>query len=367
MVLNYILIHLNTKEVLNSYVYFISIFALFLNFTNWGGRFFNTKEISKNPKNSKILIADLIFSKVILVFIAGFAVVFVPIGLKLRLLLLVLLFLKSLVPIFDSLIIFRKKSQIVFVTEVMFTVLFLFLVFTLGNKMDTVTFLTGFVLFELIKFGYYLITFWSEIAIRFSISDSIRVLRKSRFFFGVSMAGFVASKADLYVIGIMIDKETMSHYFIISSLSGVCMVVYATLINTFEATIYRFNHKVFQKLETSLQSFGVIFSVLSAIGFYIVMNLLYTIPTDFKFTLLFFANIFFFSLINFEMYRFTKLDKQKIVLIILLISGLINCGLSFMIVQQYLVFGAFLANTFGLLFNYLLLKIYFLKLNSNEV
>ena len=111
LLLNYILIHFNSKEVLNSYVYFISIFGLFFNFTNWGGKFFNTKEISKNPQMSKRLISNLISSKIILLFIVCFVVIFIPIQLELKFLLVALLFLKSLVPIFDSLILFRKKTH----------------------------------------------------------------------------------------------------------------------------------------------------------------------------------------------------------------------------------------------------------------
>lgn len=366
LLLNYILIHFNSKEVLNSYVYFISIFGLFFNFTNWGGKFFNTKEISKNPQMSKRLISNLISSKIILLFIVCFVVIFIPIQLELKFLLVALLFLKSLVPIFDSLILFRKKSQTVFTVETILSAGFLFLVFDNSNKLSPVTFLVCLIGFELVKFVYYLILFLDEISFCFSTNEAYKILKKSFYFFGVSLAGFIASKSDLYVIGILINKEVMSHYFIISSLSSMCMVVYATLINTFETSIFRFNHKVFQKLETFLKSFGLVFSLLSAIGFYIVTNLFYTIPIDYKFTILFFFNIFLFTLLNFEMYRFTKLEKQNIVLFFLVISGIINCAFSFLFIKQLLLFGAFLANTLGILINYLLMRFYIFKNHTYE-
>lgn len=361
LLLNYILIHLNSKEVLNSYVYFISIFGLFFNFTNWGGKFFNTKEISKSPQNSNKLISDLISSKFILLLIVSFGVAFVPIENRLKLLLILLLFLKSLVPIFDSLILFRKKSQIVFGIEVVLSASFLFLVFVYGNRLDTLKFLIGFLAFEILKFLYYLMLFWKEISFHFSAKAAYEILKKSFYFFGVSLAGFFASKADLYVIGILIDKETMSHYFIISSLSSMVMVVYATLVNTFATSIYRFSHKVFQKLESFLKSFGLVFSILSAIGFYVIVNFFYTIPVDFKFAVLFFVNIFLFTLLNFEMYRFTKLEKQQVILLFLILSGITNCVFSFLLIKEFLLFGALLANTIGILLNYLLFRFYILK------
>ena len=366
LLLNYILIHFNSKEVLTSYVYFISIFGLFFNFTNWGGRFFNTKEISKSPQNSKVLISDLISSKFILLLICCLGVAFVPLENHQKLLLVLLLFIKSLVPIFDSLILFRKKSQIVFGTEVVISASFLCLVSVYGNSLDTFKFLIGFVAFEILKFIYYLILFWREIAFRFSVKAAHEILKKSFYFFGVSLAGFVASKADLYVIGILIGKVNMSHYFIISSLSSIIMLVYATLVNTFATSIYRFSHNVFQKLESSLKSFGLVFSILSTIGFYATVNFFFSIPVDFKFAFLFFANIFLFTLLNFEMYRFTKLEKQQIIILFLIFSGITNCIFSFLLIKEFLLFGALLANTIGILLNYLLFRFYILKIHRHE-
>ena len=108
LILNYILLHYNSIEVLNTYVYFISIFGLFYIFTNWGGKFFNTKEISKSPKHSKILISNLISSKVVLLTFCCLLIVFLPLEIDLKILMIVFLFLKSLTPIFDALIIYRK-------------------------------------------------------------------------------------------------------------------------------------------------------------------------------------------------------------------------------------------------------------------
>lgn len=367
LVLNYILIHLDSNEVLNTYVYFISIFGLFFNFTNWGGKFFNTKEISKSPKNSKTLISNLISSKLILIFIAGLGLIFVPLPNQLNFLLLGFLFLKSFTAIFDSLILFKKKSQIVLTVEIILSVVFLFLIFIKGNSMSSVLFIVCFIGFELAKFLYYLTTFWNEISFQFSIAETYLVLKKSFYFFCVSLAGFLASKSDFYIIGLLINKETMSQYFIISSLSSMGMVVYASLINTFATSIYRFTNKMFKKLESFLKTFGLLFSFLSAVGFYIAVNWFYKIPVDFKFSFLFFANIFFFTLLNFEMYRFTKLEKQHVILAFLVFSGLINCVFSFLFIKKLLLFGALLANTIGILANYILFRFYITKKQNHEI
>ncbi len=339
---------------------------LFYIFANWGGRFFNTKKISENPKGVNSLVSSLISSKIILVVFSTLIIIFLPLKVEIKILIIVFLFLKSLTQIFDSLILYRKKSQIVFVTEVLLNTSFLLFIF-LYNNINPISFLLYFVILELLKSVYYFTILKSEISFKFSINKGYKILKKSIYFFGISIAGFVASKADFYIIGVLIDKQTMSYYFIISSLSGISMVIYASIINTFETSIYRFNNTLFKKLEHSLKSFGLLFSIVAAFGFYVSLNYLYKIPVDIKFTVFFLINIFIFTLINFEMYRFTKLEKQNIILIILILSGIINLVFSFLLINKMGLFGAFLANTLGLMFNYLFLRFYLVKKPINEV
>ena len=145
------------------------------------------------------------------------------------------------------------------------------------------------------------------------------------------------------------------------------MIVYASLINTFETSILRFNKKLFRKLEIKLRAFGLIFSIIATLGFYIAINYLYHISIDFKFTFMFLINTFLFTLINFEMYRFTKLEKQKTLLLVLIISGIINLSFSFFLVKEMVLFGAFLANTLGLFVNYILMRFFILKYAYHEI
>lgn len=359
--LNYILKNYFDNEILNTYVYFISVFGLLYVFTNWGGKFFITKEISKNPNQSKVLISDLISSKLILVVLSVLVLVFIPILTKIKMLIFVFLFLKSLVPIFDSLILYRKKSKFVLVIEIILNSIFFFILFHSINTLSPINFLIYFVLFEFIKSCFFLIAFRKEISFKFSSSKGFNVLKKSFYFFGLSLVGFAVSKSDFYIVGILLDKHFLSDYFIISSLLSISMIIYATIINSFETIIFRLNKYLFNKLENALKFFGFIFSIFATIGFYLSTNFIYKISVDVKLSVLFFVNILFFTLVNFEMYRYTKLEKQKIVLIILIIASIINCALSFYLIQEFLLFGALFANTIGIVFNYLLLCLYPLK------
>jgi len=367
LLLNFILINYYPEDVLNTYVYFVSIYGLFYVFTNWGSKFFITKQISSSPKDIKHLVTGSISSKLLLCVLASLIIIVLPLELGVKILMILFLLLKSLTPIFNGLIIYTKTSQTVFIVELFFNVLFLAYIFFNQNTISPFTFILFFVLLELLKSLYYFYKFWGELSLEVSLQKGLTVLKTSIYFFGVSFAGFIASKSDFYIVGILIDQSTMSHYFIISSLSAISMVIYASLINTFETSIYRFSKSVFKKLEDTLRSFGMFFSILSTAGFYVAINYFYNIPVDIKFTILFLVNIYIFTLLNFEMYRFTKLEKQKIILLILIFAGIINLGLSFILIKKYILFGAFMANTISLLCNYVLLRLYLKKYLCNEV
>lgn len=367
LLLNYILLHYHSHNVFNTYVYFISVFGLFYSFTNWGGKFFITKQISKSPKNAKVLVSDLISSKVLLLLVCCLIILFLNLEFKIKLLMIAYLFLKSFSTIYDSLILYRKKSSFVFVSEVILFSAFLFLIFIYHDKFEAVTFLITFVLFELVKFLYYLIELKSEISVQLSAKKGYQILIDSLYFFGVSLAGFIASKSDFYIVGILINQEAMSKYFVISGLSALSMVVYSTSISTFITSFYRLNTFQFKKLGAFLMGFGFLFSIISAIVSYCIINFFYEISIDYIFGFLLFLNSFFFALLQFEMYRFTKLEKQKVILICLVISGIMNCVFSFLLVKQLLLIGAFLANTLGLLLNYLMMRYYFISKINHEI
>ena len=367
LLLNYILIHLHSKSVLNDYVFFITITNLFLTFTNWGGKFFNNKEISQHPNKIKLIVSDLISSKILLIPIASAVLFFLQMDVQTKLLLFGFLFLKSFTSIFDSLIQFKKKFIIAFFIEFALYFSFLVIVFYNSSVINSKTFLILFVSFEFIKFFTYLLLTKNEISFHFSFPNAITILKKSTYFFSFTLGGFLTSKADLYIVGILSDKSLLSNYFIITSLVSLSLVLFATFINTFETNIYRFNFKLFKKFERFSQLFGLLFSTVATFFFYFITSYFYEMKLDAFFCFLFLINLFTFALLNFELYRFTKLEKQKIILIAMLFSGCLTCFLSFILIPLYSINGAFLSNTIGVIFNYIILKIYFVKFCSNEV
>ena len=247
LILNFILVNYYPTEVLNTYVYFVSVFGLFYVFTNWGSKFFITKQISNSPKDISHLVSGSISSKLILCLLCSIIIIVLPLEIGTKLLMILFLLLRSLTPIFNGLIIYNKNSQPVFIIEMSLNVLFLVFIFFNTNSINSSSLILYFVLLELFKSLYYFYTFWNKLSLNLSIHKGFRVLKKSIYFFSVSFAGFIASKSDFYIVGILIDQKTMSYYFIISSLSAISMVIYASLINTFETSIYRFSESVFKK------------------------------------------------------------------------------------------------------------------------
>ncbi|WP_159780284.1 hypothetical protein, partial [Flavobacterium sp. 9AF] len=290
--LNYLLLRTKDLEILNTYVYFISAIGLLYIFINWGGKFYNTKEISNNPKDYRPFISSLFSSKILLLLFFIILFLFMPIQKDIKLFIIPFLLLKSLVPIFDSLILFRKKSKIILLLEVVFYTAFLCLLYFFPDKFSSTSFIASLLILETLKTVTYFIYFRNDFKLNISLTNGIKVLKNSIYYFGLSLAGFLASKSDLYIVGILIDKETMSYYFVLSNLLNLSMLVYASFINTFETSIYRFNSSLFRKIEKNLKYFGLIFSIIATIIFYLIAVYFYKINVDMKLTIMFLLNIF---------------------------------------------------------------------------
>lgn len=357
LVLNYILIHFSVSKTFNAYVYFISYFAFFYCLVNWEGKFYMIKKLSENPINNKALISDLFSSRLLLVFVAVILISFSDFDYKI--ILIGYIFLKSLTSIFDGLILYNRKNVTAFIFEILLFTTFLLLLFFNIEIVQDFHLLIGLISLEFMKTLYYLYTFREEVTFQFSVKRGIKVLKNSFYFFSVAFAGFAASKSDFYLVGFLMNKNAMSQYFVISSIASLSMIIFATAKSTFSKNIYRFSSEKFEKLEKTLSIVAFMYAVLSTLASYVLIVYLYKIELNFKFISLMFFNIFAFCLLNFKLYRYTKMNKPKQVLLFLIISALLNGLLSLFLINKLQLLGAFLSNTIGLTVNYILLKFYY--------
>jgi hypothetical protein len=94
----------------------------------------------------------------------------------------------------------------------------------------------------------------------------------------------------------------------------------------------------------------------SALGIFVISNFYYRIEMDLYFTTIVFFNISFFTFVLIEMYKYTRLDQQSVILKVLLLSGAFNIVLSTILTPVFNMPGAFLSNTICMISTFILFK-----------
>lgn len=354
--LNYVLLHLKSRELLNTYVYGVSIVNVLFLISNFGGKEYITQSLSIRYHNLKETINSLLLSRVLLSTALGVGLLFFNIDIQIKLFIWGYLIVKTWQLVFETLITIQKKNQQFIVFDCITYIAFSTVLFFDKNIVNIPVFLLELVIFELIKLCVYIIYYRKLLSVPFNFKSLQHVFKPALPFFYLSVAGFLSSKLDLYVVGIVLNKSQMSTYFLILNLVTFCAIAYSALFNTFSANIYRFTTVSFKKFISQSYYFGFAFSFLASVGVYIICNFYYQIPLDLIFVLLIFFNVFFFSMILMIVYEYTRRLMQHSMLIVFLSTGILNAILSFSFTNSWGLKGAFLSNTLCVLANIILLK-----------
>jgi len=354
--INYVLVRYKASGILTNYVYCISVVNLFFVFANWGGKDYVTKAYAKEPFATKEVTARLLGSKFLFSMLLIPFILVLPVNLAGKLFIAAYLLLKTLGQVYEALVVTQKKYHISLATDLLLNAALLLVIYNDGNTNNPSVFLMQVLTMELLRCLFYALLFRAETSVSLNISGGIQVLKNSRLFFYISLAGFVCSKADLYVTGVLLGKQSMGVYFIITNLVSFCLVAYASIYGTFVSGILRYNQNVFNKFVRSSVYTGIMFSALSALAVYMLCTYLYHHSMSFWFSLLVAANVFGFTRVLMQMYRYTRGERQDLVLRCLLISGIVNCLLSFLLTGPLGHEGAFAANTLAVYVNLALLK-----------
>jgi O-antigen/teichoic acid export membrane protein len=356
LLINYILINFKSGPILDKYVYAITIVNLLFVFCNWGGKDFSVKKLAAQTHNLGETINSLTGSRLLLYLMVILPVILIPAEPLLKIFIAIYLLIKILLSVYDPLITIQKKFTRFFIIDLVLSTALLVVIFTDGNSNSPGIFLFEVVAVELIRLAITSYTFRNFINPGFSYSKSLSLLKESRHFFFIALAGFICSRADLYVVGLLLESHVLSYYFIILNIVALCQVAFAGLVNTFSANIFRVADNTFNKVGKRVIFLGLGFAFFSAVFFYLICEYFYHITTGIYMTIMVFMNILFFVSGLIEMYRFTRDDRQLAILNVLLISGATHIILSYIFAKNYMIEGAFASNTFTLLLTYLLLK-----------
>lgn len=356
LVVNYILIHYKSGSVLNGYVYCITLVNLLFVFCNWGGKDHNIQVMAQNTSAFNETFSILLMSRLVLFIPTLIPVIFLPASLMFKCFIGVYLFLKVTSSFLESIISIQKKFHSFLLIDLFLNTTLVSLLLLDRNYDSPQVFLTELLMIEVFRTLICFMFFGKHFSYTPNFNKILLFLKGSRHFFYISLAGFLCSKADLYVVGILMDGAELSRYFILLNLVILGQVAFHTFISTFRSAILRYNEKSFARFRYWSLRVGALYSIACTGAIFLMSNIYYKLNLSISFTTLVFINLFVFSLVSTQVLAYTRIDKQRAMANIILFSGLVNVLLSLVLVRFIGVEGAFLSNTAAQLLNYLLFR-----------
>lgn len=354
--LNYLLLHFKSHTLLNAYVYCLTVVGLLQVLCGWGGKEFIMREISANKRPIREFLGHVAVSRFLLFIAAIPFLLFIPLGLQYPLVITVFLLCRTLVGVLEPLITLRKKfHSFLFIDVILNTLVILVILFD-GNTDNVPHFLIELLLFEFLKVAVLALMFRSEIIIRFDLTASWSIIKISTPFFLVGLAGFLCSRADLYVLGFVIEAKELSRYYILLNMVILCNTLFYSFSSTFAVNIFRYTRDSFIKFEEKTLKMGGAFSLVGTCIIYYLCDFVFRIPIDSIFAVLIFLNLFIHTSIFISVYYFTRISRQDIIFKVILISGIFSILIALVLVKYFGTYGAFTANTACGLFTALIFK-----------
>lgn len=325
------------------------IWSIFVFLINSGTKEFLVKSISQSPSSIWLFASNNTSIRFIFSITSGAFILFIPLVSTLdKGMMMLVIILRVFTFTFEGLIIYQKVFKQSFFTEILSLLLICILV-AIGNYygyLQPVYILTYIVLADILKiiiYEYNLKLFKNYSFNTFSILQSIKELLP---FLGAGILGLVMNKADLYIFGLFVtEKEIIAQYHILNTFSNLLLITVSAALTVRNKVIFRVS---INKLKSIQQvylkySYGLILS--GGALFYLFQPYLFQYKITPLQLLLIMLTVLVFSYYAFYIHILLRLDKMKLVNTNVLISGIINVGLNFVLIPYYQIEGALIAVT----------------------
>lgn len=342
------------------------VWSIFVFLINSGTKEFLMKSISQSPSSIWLFASNNTSIRFIFSIISGAAILFVPLVSTLdKGMMMLVIILRVFTFTFEGLIIYQKVFKQSFFTEFLSLLLICILV-AIGNYygyLQPVYILIYIILADILKiiiYEYNLKLFKNYSFNTFSFLQSIKELLP---FLGAGILGLVMNKADLYIFGLFVtNKELIAQYHILNTFSNLLLITVSAALTVRNKVIFRVS---INKLKSIQQvylkySFGLILS--GGALFYLFQPYLFQYKITPLQLLLIMLTVLVFSCYAFYIHILLRLDKMKLVNTNVLISGITNVGLNFVLITYYQIEGALIAviisNVVMLLLTYRKVQVY---------
>lgn len=347
--LSVLVIHFTSMANWGAFISMYLVWSIFVFLINSGTKEFLVKSISLNPSSIWLFASNNTSIRFIFSVIAGAFILVIPLGSALdKGMMMLVIILRVFIFTFEGLIIYQKVFKPSFYTELLSLLLICVLV-AIGNYygyLQPVYILTYIVLtdvFRIVIYEYNLKLFKNYSFYTFSTLQSIKELLP---FLGAGILGLVMNKADLYIFGLFVtNKELIAQYHILNTFSNLLLIAVSAALTVRNKVIFRISLNKLKTIQWVYvkYSFGLI--LLAGISFYLFSPFLFQYSIAFIQLLLIILTVLLFSSYALYIYVLIRLDKMKQVNSIVLISGIVNVGLNFVLIPYYQIEGALIAVT----------------------
>lgn len=254
---------------------------------------------------------------------------------------------KTFSTMYESLVIFYKKSRMFFMIEFLTAGSAILLAYY-NILNDYSTFFCFLLFIELFKAGFNITIFKKPSVIYPNIRDLLVFLKETKFYFLIVIVSFFQSRIDLYLLGFLFSPEKLNEYQLILSLISLAQIVIVSFVVSYSKLFYRNINLSMLTFRKIVFRSGFFVAVISAFLIYGILNFIY----DFNFKLInvmvILINITAFAWVLYEMYYYTKLEWFNKMLRLVFISGALNFLFGIVLIPVSGITGALAGNSIAL-------------------
>lgn len=232
----------------------------------------------------------------------------------------------------DSLVIYHQKFQVQLVAECLGFICLITTLFCFSFNLNTLitAYCIAFFLKNIVLI--YSLELWKK---KRSYHFSINEFKEANSFFLIILTGWLASKIDLYIVGYLFPKKTLSVYQIFISSFLMLQGLSAYILIPFNKHLYRVNNMSLKRIQNKMSFLSIPIVLLGSMCIWIIIEFFADIHLEFSYYILgslLVLPCYFYIL---DTARINREKQEKTIVLYSFIAFIISFLFSFLLAKPY--------------------------------
>ncbi len=312
---------ISSKNIWGGVVPIVLFTLLAAQISNWGNKEFMLREFSKTPSEIVSRHSENLATRSILLMLTV-VISFAYFSFSLAGIVTIWLIGRFMMHSAEPLIIYEKDFQRAIAIEATSFIFFCVALFGLRHQLDTLLLAGLYGSYQFVR-GSGLFFICRRFISRAAFSPKSKYITRGFLFFVLSILGFLASKADVYLMTRFGSDTQLGEYQIINSLLVFVMSLSAFIYAPFTKNMYRNSGDVIRKAKDILLISGLVVVPVGIAAAALILARL-DVETDMLFWLIAFCYVFPAFAYGLDVVALFRRNKEKTVVVILLIGAVSN-------------------------------------------